>query len=203
MNDNEKIEIDENSEVSEAVRKYKQDGLYTYADYASWDDDKRYELIDGIAHVMYAPTVDHQSALTGLFLQFGNFLKGKTCKVFVAPFDVCLNGKGDDDYTVVQPDLLVICDRTKIDNRKYCNGAPDLVIEILSPSTSRHDRLVKLNKYLIAGVREYWIVDPDDRSVNVHILENGKYVINAYDEHETIAVSILDGCEIKLPDVFD
>jgi len=203
MDDN-KTDINDNSEVSEAVRKYGQhdkNGRYTYSDYESWDDDKRYELIDGIAYLMSAPTTAHQETLTGLFLQFANFLIGKTCKVFVAPYDVCLSGKGDNDNTVVQPDIFINCDKSKID-AKRCNGAPDLVIEILSPSTARKDRFVKLNKYLEAGVREFWLVDPEYKGVTVHILENGKYIISAYEDHETIEVSILEGCKIKLPEVF-
>jgi Uma2 family endonuclease len=101
----------------------------------------------------------------------------------------------------VQPDLLVICDKSVLDEKR-CNGAPDMVIEVTSPSTSRHDRMKKLNKYLQAGVREYWIAEPEDRIVIVNTLENGKYVISAYDDTDTISVNILDGCKISLPDVF-
>ncbi|MDR2572559.1 MAG: Uma2 family endonuclease [Oscillospiraceae bacterium] len=188
-------------EVNETARKYNVPERYTYSDYASWDDENRYELIDGIAYMMSAPTITHQSILGELYLQFATFLKGKKCRVFFAPFDVCLFGKGDDDYTVLQPDLLVVCDETILDEKR-CNGAPDLVIEILSPSTSRRDRFIKLNKYLEAGVREFWIVEPEDKGVTVHILENGKYVISAYDNEKTIAVNILEGCNIVLPEIF-
>ena len=189
-------------EVYEALRKYNQQGkLYKYSDYASWDDGNRYELIDGVVHLMSAPTADHQRVLGRLFRKFADYLDDKACEVFVAPFDVCLSGEGDDDYMVVQPDILVICDESKIDNR-YCNGAPDLVVEILSPSTSRMDRIKKHNKYLQAGVREYWIADPVDRNVVVNLLENGKYVIHAYDETEKIPVHVLENCIIVLPDIF-
>ncbi|MDR2570235.1 MAG: Uma2 family endonuclease [Oscillospiraceae bacterium] len=177
-------------------------GRYTYSDYAGWDDENRYELIDGIAYMMSAPTITHQSILGELHLQFATFLKGKKCRVFFAPCDVCLFGKGDDDYTVLQPDLLVVCDESILDEKR-CNGAPDLVIEIISPSTSRRDRFIKLNKYLEAGVREFWIVEPEDKGVTVHILENGKYVISAYDSEKTIAVNVLDGCNIVLPEIFE
>lgn len=194
------MEINE-MEVNEAVRKFEQDKKYTYADYASWDDENRYELIDGEVHMMSAPSVSHQRTLTKLFLQLAKFLEGKSCEVFVAPFDVCLNALGDDDTTVVQPDIVIICDRSILD-KKRCNGAPDMVIEITSPSTSRHDRFTKLNKYLQTGVKEYWIVDPDDKLVTVHILENGKYVIAPYEGDETVSVNILDGCQITLTDVF-
>jgi len=189
------------SEVSEAIRKYDEDKRFTYADYESWDDENRYELIDGIAYMMSAPTTAHQSILVELCLQLATWLKGKTCRVFVAPYDVCLNGLGDEDDTVVQPDLLVVCDDSKID-KKRCNGAPDMVIEILSPSTLKHDLLTKQIKYQKAEVREYWIVDPDSESVKVHLLENGRYVIDTYEGNETIPVHVLDGCVITLSDVF-
>jgi len=191
-------------EVDETARKYEragQTGRYTYADYASWDDENRYELIDGVAYMMSAPSVGHQRIITEMLRQLANFLRGKQCEVFVSPFDVCLNARGDDDDTVVQPDLLVICNSSILD-KKRCNGAPDLVIEIVSPSSSRHDRFRKLNKYLYAGVREYWIVDPDDKILNVHTLENDKYVIAAYGSDDTVPVNVLEGCEINLSDVF-
>ena len=194
--------MDMDMEVYEALREYNQQGkLFTYADYASWEDENRYELIDGVVHLMSAPTADHQRVLGRLFRKFADYLDDKTCEVFVAPFDVCLSGNGVDDYTVVQPDILVICDESKIDNR-FCNGAPDLVVEILSPSTSRMDRIKKQSKYLQAGVREYWIADPVDKNIVVNILENDKYVIHAYGDTDKISVHILDDCTIALPDIF-
>jgi len=195
------IEVNDELKVNEPVRKYKPSERYTYADYASWDDDNRYELIDGEVFVMSAPSTEHQRVLRRLLVLLDTFLKGKKCEVFIAPFDVCLFGKGDEDDTVVQPDILVICDKSILD-KKRCNGTPDMVIEIISPSTSRLDRIKKLNKYLQAGVREYWIVDPEDKSVAVHILERGKYIIGAFERDETISVHILEGCEIDLSDVF-
>jgi len=190
-------------EVNEAVRKYNAQGkMLTYADYASWDDENRYELIDGVVHAMSAPTANHQRVLIELTRQLANYLLDKPCEVFAAPFDVCLMGKGDDDNTVVQPDVLVICDDEKTENNKYCNGAPDLAIEILSPSTSSLDRIKKLNKYLQAGVREYWIVDPEEKNVVVNILNGGKYVVYAYEKTDTISLHVLDGFNISLSDVF-
>ena len=188
-------------EVNETARKFERDERYTYADYTGWDAESRYELIDGKAYMMSSPTATHQRILGSFFLQFNSFLVGKQCVVFFAPFDVCLNAKGDEDDTVVQPDLIVVCDKSKIE-KKRCNGAPDLIIEIVSPSTSRHDRITKLNKYLQAGVKEYWIADPDDQAVTVHMLENDRYVISAYEGNETISVNILDGCSIILPHIF-
>jgi len=191
-------------EVKETARDYKRDErseLYTYVDYASWDDDKRYELIDGVAYLMSSPTVMHQSIIGNIYRLLANYLEGKPCRVFVAPLDICLGAKGDDDDTVVQPDVFVVCDTNKIEIKRI-NGAPDLIIEIVSPSTSRHDRIKKLNKYLQSGVLEYWIVDPEDKAITIHVLENGRYVLSAFEEPDTISVNILDGCEISLPDVF-
>ena len=175
---------------------------YTYADYLTWDDDKRWEIIDGSAYLMSpAPSWGHQSLSGNLHLQLANFLKGKQCKVFTAPFDVRLNADTKDD-TVVQPDLAVICDKTRLIGTGYI-GAPDMVIEILSPSTAQLDRFIKLMLYQRAGVREYWIVDPDIKAVNTHILENGKYYVAGYTGTDTVPVHVLEGCTIDLSDVFE
>jgi len=175
---------------------------YSYADYRTWDDGERWELIDGEPYAMSpAPSPAHQRVSNRLSFQLTLFLQGKTCEVFTAPFDVRLNAAGDDEYDVFQPDLVIICDHAKIDDTG-CNGAPDMVIEILSPSTACRDKLLKFNKYQHAGVREYWIIDLDSRTVQVHILENGRYYIKSYGEADTVPVSVLKGCEISLPDVF-
>ena len=184
-------------EVNEALPAYKR---YTYTDYCTWDDDVRWELIDGVPYMMSAPNRRHQEILMQLSNLLWNFLKGKPCKVYVAPFDVRLNADTRDD-TVVQPDVLVVCDRSKLDG-KACVGAPDLAIEILSKSSSMRDRTIKLNRYLQAGVREYWIVDPDKNTVSVNILKNGKYVTRTYGGDATIPVHVLEGCKIALPEVF-
>ena len=176
--------------------------LYTYADYLEWDDDKRYELIDGRVYMMSAPTSNHQDVCREISRVISNYLVGKRCKLYFAPFDVRLTPKpfGKDD-TVVQPDIVVICDPKKID-RRGCVGAPDLVIEITSPSTSARDKLLKFNKYLWAGVREYWIVDPRDKTVSVHLLNENRYVTNVYGKDDTVPVATLEGCEVNLKDVF-
>jgi len=176
---------------------------YTYADYCTWDDGQRWELIDGVPYAMSpAPRWEHQEILVELSGQFHNFLKGKPCKVFVAPFDVQLNANNDKNDTVVQPDLIVICDYYKLGGTG-CKGAPDLVIEILSPSTATHDKWVKFNLYQRSGVREYWIVDPDSKTVSVHVLKDGIYTAAAYGVTDNAPVSVLPGCEINLQDVFD
>ena len=175
---------------------------YTYTDYASWNDENRCELIDGVAYMLSpAPGLVHQEILGVMHARLFNFLQGKPCKVFVSPFDVRLNAAGDNDDTVVQPDLVVICDKSKLDD-KGCNGAPDMIIEILSPSTASRDRVLKFNKYLQAAVREYWIVDPESNSISVFILENGKYIASVYMEKDNIPVHVLEGCVINLTEVF-
>ena len=185
----------EKMHVGESARQY------TYADYEKIDDDNRYEIIDGVIYLMSAPGIPHQNISQELSLQLGNFLRDKPCKVFAAPVDVCLNAAGDGDKTVVQPDIIVVCDKSKLD-RKRCNGAPDMAIEILSPSSTSHDMLRKFNKYLNAGVREYWIVNPESKLVHVCLLKEGAYEITDYLSGGTAPVSILNGCEIDLDRVF-
>ena len=174
---------------------------YTYADYCTWDKDKRWELIEGEPHLMSSPTQVHQRISMELSYQLAAFLKGKPCEVFAAPFDVRLNADTYDD-NVVQPDLLIVCDSSRLDG-KCCIGAPDMTIEILSSYTARHDRLVKFQLYQKAGVRVYWIIDPETRTLQVCILENGKYVLTMYGDTDTVPVQILNGCEINLKAVFE
>ena len=173
---------------------------YTYADYYAWDDGKRWELIDGIPYAMTSPSTAHQRTSRGLFRELDAFLRGKPCELFAAPYDVRLNAADADD-TVVQPDLIVVCDRAKIDARG-CKGVPDLVIEILSPSTARHDRIVKLRLYRQAGVREYWMLDPASKELQVCVLHNGQYITSSYGGADSVPVSVLPGCSISLPEVF-
>lgn len=180
---------------------------YTFADCLTWGEDERIEIINGDAFMMApAPSREHQGISGELFRQLANYLEGKQCKVYHAPLDVRLfEQEGDtpeDVDTVVEPDLIVVCDRSKLD--KYgCKGAPDLVIEILSPSTRRHDRLIKLDLYQRAGVREYWIVDPDSKSVQVLTLKNGLLLPQEdYGQEDMAKVNVLEGCSIELRKVF-
>jgi Uma2 family endonuclease len=172
---------------------------YTYADVLDWDESVRAEIIDGEIYMLTTPNTSHQWVSRELFGRLYDFLSGKPCQLFSAPFGVRLFPKDDlSDDTMVEPDIMVICDASKLDQRG-CNGAPDLIIEILSPSTARHDQKLKFQKYQEAGVREYRIVDPDQTMVHMHILENGQYTTKVYDE---IPVTVLPGCVIKLKDVF-
>ena len=187
------------SEVKEALVDYNK--RYTYSDYLTWDDDNRWELIDGVPYLMSAPNRQHQGLLGNLHGQFWTFLKGKKCKVYMAPFDVRLNADTFDN-TVVQPDLIVVCDKSVLDDAG-CKGVPDFVIEILSPSTSRYDRTIKYNTYLKAGTREYWILDPKTKTLAVHLLQDGNYVTHPYTHEDTAPVHVLDGFGIDLSEVFE
>ncbi|MFH1859832.1 MAG: Uma2 family endonuclease [bacterium] len=184
----------------------KEEEKYTYKDYLGWPDEERWELIDGIAYDMSpAPSVDHQDILGILFTEFSVYLRGKPCKVFLAPLDVILPKDyetEEDCQTVVQPDILVICDKTKLDSKK-CKGAPDLVIEILSPSTSKKDMTVKFSLYERVGVKEYWIVHPLDKTIFVYKLEDNKYArAEMYSAEDKIKVGIFEELEIDLTTVF-
>jgi len=180
-----------------------EDEFYTYADYSEWDDDVRYELIEGVAYVMGAPTANHQETLMEFAMQFRTHLKGKQCRLLIAPFDVRLNAESHDN-TVVQPDIVVICDSSKIRGigGKSCVGAPDLVIEILSPSTATLDKSIKRLVYEKSGVREYWIVNLNKKFVDVFILEDGKYG-RATTYTDTVPVHVLEDFHINLTDVFE
>ncbi len=143
---------------------------YTIDDIYALPDGERAELIDGHLYMMAPPNTRHQNLVSEFTITIGNYirLKGGNCKVFPAPFAVFLN---KDDLNYVEPDISVICDKGKL-NEKGCDGAPDWIIEIISPSTSRMDYGIKLFKYRTAGVREYWIVNPSMRTVNVYDFEN-------------------------------
>jgi len=156
----------------------RQEEHYTYDDYRHWSDAQRWELIDGVAYLMApAPTSIHQIVAFEIGHQVRNALEGKPCTVLLAPIDVRLPklGAADDQAdTVVQPDVLVVCDPGKIDSRGV-KGAPDWVVEVLSPSTASHDQILKRQVYERAGVPEYWLVHPLDRVLTIYRLENGRY----------------------------
>lgn len=180
---------------------------YTFADVLAWPDDEQAELIDGEAVMMAPPTTAHQLISGEIFRQLANYLEGKKCRAIPAPFAVRLfekNGDGPEDVdTVVEPDISIVCDSSKLD-KHGCKGAPDMVVEILSPSTQRHDRLVKLGLYQRAGVREYWIVNPGDQTVQVMLLDAGGVLQlhEVYDRVGVAKVNVLDGCFIELSKVF-
>ena len=180
---------------------------YTFADVLTWDERDRIEIIGGEAFMMAPPSRVHQEISGALFAQLYNFLEGKRCKVYSAPFGVRLfeeDGDNPEDVdTMVEPDISVVCDHNKLDDHG-CKGAPDLVIEVLSPSTQRHDRLVKLGLYQKAGVREYWVVSPNEQTVQIMIRGSGGVLQlhEVYGSGEVARVNVLDGCFIDLGKVF-
>lgn len=151
---------------------------HTYGGYLDWPEDVRYELIEGVAYLMAsAPTVRHQQIAGEIYRQLANALEGKPCRVLIAPVDVLLPKADEADArvdTVVQPDLLVVCDESKIGERRV-RGAPDFVVEVLSPATASHDLVIKRRLYEPHGVREYWLIHPVDRVLTMYRLEGAEF----------------------------
>ena len=150
----------------------------TYADYRTWPDDRRYELIEGAAYAMApAPSINHQRMAGEIYRQIGNALHGKPCQPFIAPVDVLFPQPGEADdavRTVLQPDVFVVCDPSKIASQAI-RGAPDWIVEVLSPGTASRDHIAKRRIYETAGVREYWLVHPEERILMIYRLEQGAY----------------------------
>ena len=173
----------------------KKDGEYTLDDYYALPDERRVELIDGVFYDMSAPAVIHQKILGELFILFRECTDAHEgeCEVYLSPCDVRLDM---DNKTMVQPDLLVICKEYDLGAKRF-EGAPDLVLEILSPSTRSKDMLLKLYKYQNAGVKEYWIVDPDHETVLVYDFREDNFYPEKYDFNSVIPIHISDGqCSI-------
>ena len=193
--------------VNEARAAYSVDEEIEYRKYQNLPEDlgELVEFIDGKIFYLGSPTTKHQRLSGRLFSRFDNYLHGKPCEAFHAPFDV----KIDYDFNTfskntLQPDLIVICDDEKIDEKRVL-GTPDLVIEVLSPSNANHDKVVKYNKYLSAGVKEYWIVDPDREVVTVNILNKSQqvYIPTTYKKGDVIKVSIFDDLYIDVTGLFE
>jgi Uma2 family endonuclease len=184
--------------MSDPLEKLEENQHFTYADYLEWEGPERYQLINGEAFMMSSPTVEHQAISMELSWRFRTFLEGKPCRVFAAPLDVRPFPEADrEDDTVVQPDLLVVCDSAKL-SRGSVDGPPDLVIEIVSPSNGQKELFLKFQVYLDAGVREYWVIEPEGKKVQVHVLENGHFISSAYKQDDVIPVTILPPLSIDL-----
>lgn len=179
---------------------------YTYADYLNWRLQERVELLRGkILPMSPAPNLEHQKISIALSYYFYDFFRKKTCRVFSAPFDVRLpvSRKDGQDTTVVQPDLCVICDENKLDEQG-CAGAPDLIVEILSPGNSKKEMREKFSVYEEAGVREYWLVNPLDRVVLIYKLnEDDQYIgLAPVTEDDLLSAAIFPELTINLKEVF-
>ncbi|MBB6451042.1 Uma2 family endonuclease [Geomicrobium halophilum] len=182
-------------------------GSSSYADYLQWDEDFRCEAFDGVIVKMTpSPTPGHQEIQLELSVEFGTFLRGKECKLFTAPLDVCLfatsETPNEEIKNWVQPDLMIVCDPKKIEEKRII-GAPDLVIEILSPATARIDRLTKYHKYEEAGVKEYWVVDPHHETVEVFVLQDQSFErTNVFTKSDAVKVSLFPDFEVPLNKIF-
>ncbi len=175
-----------------------QEKIYTVEDIYALPDGQRAELIDGKIYNMAPPSTNHQILVSKLNQKIANYIDENegTCKVIPAPFAVFLN---EDDHNYVEPDVSVICDENKLDD-KGCHGAPDWVIEIASPSTSRMDYGIKLFKYRSAGVREYWIINPLLNTVQVYSFESEGYS-DQYSFNDEIPVHIFSNLTIRIHDL--
>jgi Uma2 family endonuclease len=178
---------------------------YTYSDYLLWQFSERVELIKGFIKKMSpAPSRLHQDISLNLTIQLSSFFKGKFCSLYIAPFDVRLPVKNSKkNTTVVQPDLCIICDENKLDD-KGCNGAPDLIVEILSPNNSKHDVDTKFRLYQESGVKEYWMVEPTEKIVLVYTLQNDVYIgLKPFTDGEIIESPLFLDMKIAVSDVFN
>lgn len=163
---------------------------------------ERWERIGGVIYDMSpSPSTEHQRIVGRLFSDIRVYLKEKTCESFVAPFDVYLDGDEAGNY--VQPDITVVCDPSKL-RSQGCFGIPDMVVEVLSPRTAKKDKTVKLMAYWRAAIRECWIVDPYNQTVEVYLsVEAGSIFPTVYNKEDTITVSIFEGLDINLQDIFE
>jgi Uma2 family endonuclease len=187
----------------------KEEKLYTYDEFRKMElpGDNLYELRDGKIYMMGTPSYIHAVIVQNLYDVFSAYLKGKSCKAFITGLGVRLEPrKNRKDKDQLVPDLTVICDKSKITD-EGCEGAPDMVIEVLSPSTASVDRDDKRHKYEKAGVREYWIVAPNERTVETFVLKNGVFMQDCYSQSSThpdtsVTAAIFPGLTIKLADLF-
>jgi Uma2 family endonuclease len=182
-------------------------GTYTYADYLLWEFEERVELLRGKIRQMAAPSRKHQGIVTHMTRAFANALWKSPCKVYVVPFDVRLTRfskvKNKEVATVVQPDLCVICDPSKLDDRG-CIGAPDLIVEILSPGNSRTEMKDKFELYQEAGVLEYWVVSPIECTVQVwKLTDQGIYIgLQPKVEGDMVTTPIVPNLEVDVTEIF-
>jgi Uma2 family endonuclease len=190
--------------MSDPAVAYEEEPQWTYKDYKKWElkPGERFELIDGVAYAMSAPGTEHQQISMILSAQLFNHFEGKTCRPFAAPFDVRLFYEEDEsDDTVVQPDLVVVCDPEKL-GKEGCHGAPNLVIEILSPSNTAIEMHRKMGLYQSAGVPEYWVIDPEEKVIEVYCLENGLYKPHILRLNDTLQSTLFPTLAIPLETIF-
>jgi Uma2 family endonuclease len=195
--------------VHEESLKYKSTKRISYEEYMALveSSDQRYELIDGEVFLLASPSFKHQVVVSEIAWHFYNYFKGKPCRPLTSPFDVRLFGfatKFEENPNVVQPDVLVICDREKIDEDGRYEGVPSLVVEVLSPATKRKDMVLKLKLYTESGVREYWLVDPEKKSLFQYSFspEREPESMKFFEEGDTVKSTVFEGLEIPLREIF-
>ncbi len=181
-----------------------EDKEYTYDDLLKIEDENRYEIIDGVLYQMYSPRTIHQTILLELATQLKLFFNNKKCTPFVAPLDVRISGERDDKKVkdVVQPDLMVVCDKNKIDEKGIC-GAPDFIIEVMSPSNPAYDSIKKLNLYLKYKVKKYWLISPMDKKIYTYYLNGKKYDIEEYEIYEEVESHIFKDLKLNLKEIYE
>ncbi|WP_339698002.1 Uma2 family endonuclease [Algoriphagus aquimarinus] len=183
-------------------------GVYSYADYLTWEIDEMVELIKGkvFRSAAAAPRMKHQKIVLRLGSELLQFLDKKTCDVFIAPFDVRLpvkSRKNEDIFTVVQPDVCVVCDGTKLDDAG-CFGAPDLIVEVLSPGNNKKELQNKYEVYEESGIQEYWIISPYEETLMINKLINGKYVPSRlFTRGDIVKSDCITGFEVDLEEFFE
>ncbi|MBB6327028.1 Uma2 family endonuclease [Algoriphagus iocasae] len=198
------MESEEKDLVKEPFTEY---GTYSYADYLTWEIDEMVELIKGkvFRSAAAAPRRKHQEVAGLLFSKILQHLEGKNCKVFIAPFDVRLpvhSKKDEDIFTVVQPDICVVCDRSKLDEAG-CLGAPDLIVEVLSPGSNKKELKNKYEVYEESEVQEYWIIHPSEETLVIYNLIEGKYQPSKLFSHgDIIKSNVIHGFELDLEEFF-
>ncbi|MEP1085574.1 Uma2 family endonuclease [Algoriphagus sp.] len=199
------MESEEKDLVKEPFTEY---GVYSYADYLTWEIDEMVELIKGkvFRSAAASPRMKHQKIVLRLGSELLNFLEKKSCEVFIAPFDVRLpvkSRKNEEIFTVVQPDVCVVCDRSKLDEAG-CVGAPDLIVEVLSPGNNKKELRNKYEVYEESGVKEYWIIHPSEETMIIYSLINGKYQPSRLFSHgDIISSACIPGFELDLEAFFE
>jgi prevent-host-death family protein len=195
--------------LHEEAKEYKAPRRISYQEYLALinSSEQRYELIDGEIYLMASPTLNHQIVVGEIAGHFHNYFKGKRCRSLTAPLDVRLFGyatKFEEDPNVVQPDLVVICDIDKVSEDNKYEGVPTLVAEVLSPSTKAKDMVIKLNLYMKSGVREYWIVDLENKSILQYSFSGERDIVslNIMKERDTVRSTVFENLEIQVNDLF-
>ena len=195
--------------VHEESLKYKSTKKISYEEYMALveSSDQRYELIDGEVYLLASPSYDHQIVVNEIAWYFNSYFKGKPCQSLTSPFDVRLFGfatKFEEDPNVVQPDVLVVCDQDKVNEDNKYEGVPTLIVEVLSPSTKGKDMITKLNLYMKSGVREYWIVDMENKSIFQYAFSIEKELedLKKFEEEDTVKSAVFKGLGIPLKELF-